>query len=175
MSGSHGQGARVDGWVARTLLATGSIGLLGALLTDGLAVIGRHSGMAFHGSIELVQAFITLGSASAIAYASLGAAHATVDLLFDRFPKWAQELAHRVTAALNFLFVAALVAGSVWIAAEYWDAGERTELLGIEVRWMRLFWIVCAIIAAIAILLPAFARKSRPDDQPPAELTGEGL
>lgn len=147
-------GERIKG----VLLATGAVGLLGAMATDGVAVIGRHIGVPLTGSIELVQAFIVLGASSAIAYASLGAAHAAVDLVFHRLPMSAQRLATGLAALLGFLFLAALVTGSGWILWEYWNAAERTELLGIEVKWLRLFWMLCAIIAAFALLSPLYSR-----------------
>lgn len=154
------------------LLLTGAVGLIGAMLTDSIAVVGRHVGIPFTGSIELVQAFIVLGAASAIAYASLGATHAAVDLVFHRLPISAQHLANRFAALLGFLFLAALVIGSAWIAWEYRDAGERTELLGIELKWLRLFWLACAVIAAGAMLAPLFAKRLPPDaalDSTPGE------
>ena len=151
------------------VLLTGAVGLIGAMLADGIAVVGRHIGIPFTGSIELVQAFIVLGAASAIAYASLGATHAAVDLVFHRLPISAQHLANRFAALLGFLFLAALVIGSAWIAWEYRDAGERTELLGIELKWLRLFWLACAVIAAAAMLAPLFTKKLPPDPAP-----GEG-
>jgi TRAP-type C4-dicarboxylate transport system permease small subunit len=152
--------------IGGVLLATGAVGLVGAMLIDGIAVVGRHTGIPFTGSIELVQAFIVLGAASAIAYASLGATHAAVDLVFHRLPISAQRLAHRLAALLGFLFLAALVVGSAWIAWEYRDAGERTELLGIELKWLRLFWLACAVIAAAAMLAPIFARRQPPHESP---------
>ncbi len=145
--------------IGGVLLATGAIGLLGAMTTDAIAVVGRHINVPFTGSIELVQAFIVLGASSAIAYASLGATHAAVDLVFHRLPISAQRIAHRIAALLGFLFVTALLVGSAWIAWEYRDAGERTELLGIELKWLRLFWLACAVIAAVAMLAPLFGKK----------------
>jgi TRAP-type transport system small permease protein len=148
------------------LLVTGAIGLMGAMLGDSIAVAGRHLGIPFLGSIELVQAFIVLGAASAIAYASLGATHAAVDLVFRRLPISAQRIAHGLAALLGFLFLAALVIGSGWIAWEYRDAGERTELLGIELKWLRLFWLACAVISSGAMLAPLFGKK------PPEDVSG---
>lgn len=156
-----------DNRLSGVLLLTGAVGLIGAMLTDVVAVAGRHTGVPFTGSIELVQAFVVLAAASAIAYASMGARHAVVDLVFHRLPPWAQALAHRLAAVLGFLFVSALIVGSAWIAWEYRDAGERTELLGIELKWLRLFWLACAVIAAVAILLPAFAKQRPGNEQPP--------
>ncbi len=150
---------RLAGWIGAGLLAAGAVGLIGAMIADGLAVVGRHAGMPLHGSIEVVQAFITIGAASSIAYASLGGAHAAVDLLYQRFPKWMQDLAHRLAALLGFVFVAGLIAGSGWIAWEYWGAGEKTELLGIPIRWFRLFWLACSAIAAVALVAPLFAKS----------------
>jgi TRAP-type C4-dicarboxylate transport system permease small subunit len=155
--------------IGGALLLTGAIGLIGAMVTDSIAVIGRHAGIPFTGSIELVQAFIALGAASGIAYASLGATHAAVDLVFHRLPISAQHLAHRLAALLGFLFLAALVVGSAWIAWEYRDAGERTELLGIELKWLRLFWLACGVIAAGAMLAPLFGRAPLPGHQSPRE------
>jgi TRAP-type C4-dicarboxylate transport system permease small subunit len=152
--------------IGGVLLLTGAVGLIGAMLIDSIAVIGRHAGIPFTGSIELVQAFIVLGAASAIAYASLGATHAAVDLVFHRLPISAQHLAHRLAALLGFLFLLALVIGSAWIAWEYRDAGERTELLGIELKWLRLFWLACAVIAAAAMLAPVFGKKPPAHDAP---------
>lgn len=148
------------GPVTNTLLLTGAIGLFGAMLTDGIAVVGRHVGMPFNGSIELVQAFIVVGGASAIALASLAGMHAAVDLVFDRLPPGVQRVAKVGANVLSFLFVAGLLIGSAWIAWEYRDAGERTELLGIELKWLRLFWLGCAVVAAVGMLAPLFGKKA---------------
>ena len=160
---------RLGDRIGGVLLLTGAVGLMGAMVTDSIAVVGRHVGIPFTGSIELAQAFIVLGAASAIAYASLGATHAAVDLVFHRLPISAQRLAHRFAALLGFLFVAALLVGSAWIAWEYRDAGERTELIGIELKWLRLFWLACAVIAAAAMLAPLFAKKPSADSTSPGE------
>jgi TRAP-type C4-dicarboxylate transport system permease small subunit len=165
---------RLGDGIGGVLLLTGATGLIGAMLIDGIAVIGRHVGIPFTGSIELVQAFIVLGAASAIAYASMGATHAAVDLVFHRLPVSAQHLAHRLAALLGFLFLAALMTGSAWIAWEYRDAGERTELLGIELKWLRLYWLACAVIAAAAMLAPLFAKKLPPDPALNDPAPGEG-
>lgn len=151
-------------WIGAALLATGSVGLIGSMLTDVVAVTGRHTGWPFGGSIEVSQAFIAIGAASAIAYASMSATHAAVDLVFHRLPISAQRIAHRGAAVLGFLFVAGLVTGSAWIAWEYRGAAETTEILRIPIQWLRLFWVGCSLIAAVALLAPAFAR--RPEGEP---------
>jgi TRAP-type C4-dicarboxylate transport system permease small subunit len=155
------------GGISAVLLVTGGVGLIGAILTDSIAVVGRHVGVPFTGSIELMQAFIVVGAASGIALASIGATHAAVDLVFHRMPVSAQRIAHRLAALLGFAFLTALVIGSAWIAWEYRDAGERTEILGIELKWLRLFWIGCAVVAAAAMVGPLFSRKA-PESGPGA-------
>jgi TRAP-type C4-dicarboxylate transport system permease small subunit len=157
---------RLGAWIGGALLLTGSVGLLGAMLTDALAVAGRHSGVPVLGSIEIVQAFVAIGAASAIAYASMSATHAAVDLVFHRLPPWAQDAAHRMAAVLGFVFVAALVTGSAWIVWEYRDAQEMTEILRIPIQYLRLFWLACSVIAAIAMLGPLFEKRK------PAEADG---
>lgn len=150
---------RLAGWIGGVLLIAGSVGLIGSMLTDTFAVIGRHTGIPVLGSIEVMQAFIVVGAASGIAYASMSATHAAVDLVFHKLPPWAQNVAHRVGALLGFLFVAALVTGSAWIVWEYRDAQEMTEILRIPVQYLRLFWLACSVIAAITMLAPLVGKQ----------------
>jgi TRAP-type C4-dicarboxylate transport system permease small subunit len=146
------------GWLPTLIIATGSIGLAGAMVTDGLAVAGRHLGLPFAGSIEISQAFVIIMAASAIAYASLDDHHAAVDLVFQRLPKWLQCAALRVNAFLTLAFFAALIAGSGWILTEGWAGGEQTELLHVPLRWFRLFWIVMSVISAGAFAIGVVRR-----------------
>jgi TRAP-type transport system small permease protein len=150
------------GWIPTTIIIVGSVGLMGAMLTDGLAVIGRHIGVPVVGSIEVSQAFVIVMASSAIAFASLGDQHAAVDLVFNRLPDWAKRAAMRVNAVLAFAFVAALVVASVWIAVEHWATDEQTELVKIPLRWFRVFWIAAACIAAGAFAISIF-RKPKVD------------
>lgn len=148
-----------SGPVSNALLVTGAVGLFGAMLTDGVSVLGRHVGVPFTGSIELVQAFVVIAASSAIAYASIFATHAAVELVFQRLPVTAQRIVLRLAALLGFVFLISLLVGSTWIAWEYRDASERTEMLGIEIKWLRMFWIGCAVISAVAMLAPLLSRK----------------
>ena len=61
------------GWPWYAALTIGGIGLLGAALVDGIAVLGRHVGFGFLGSIELSQTFICLAASGAIVLATLSA------------------------------------------------------------------------------------------------------
>ena len=50
--------------------------------------------------------------------------------------------------------------GSIWVAHDLWSGFERTELLGIPLRWLRLIWIATTIVVAGLFLRNAFgARK----------------
>lgn len=150
-------------WVARILIVAGSIGLMGAMLTDGLAVVGRHAGLPLAGSIEVTQAFVIVMAASAIAYASLGGDHAAVDLVYARLPEWLKRLLARVNALLGFALLGVLAFGSAWIAWEHWGSGEQTELVHVPLRWFRLWWIGAAMVAAGAFLLAAVKRNPKTD------------
>lgn len=149
------------GRLSQVIMVAGSIGLVGAAVTDLVAVTGRHAGIPFMGSIEISQAFVIVMAACSIASASLGGSHASVDLVFSRMPPWAQRLATHANGLAAFAFVALLVAASVWISIEHWDTGEQTEFFHIPLRWFRLFWIVMASIAALAFLRGIFVRQEK--------------
>ncbi|RYY45362.1 MAG: hypothetical protein EOP59_04575, partial [Sphingomonadales bacterium] len=68
----------------RLLVFAGSAGLLLAMATDALAVLGRHAGFAVIGSIEIFQMMIVIALSSAILLVSLMNRHATVDLIVGR-------------------------------------------------------------------------------------------
>ena len=68
----------------RVLVAIGGTALLIAMSVDALAVVGRHSGLPFLGSIEIVQAAVLISGASAMLIATLAGVHARVHLLVDR-------------------------------------------------------------------------------------------
>ena len=141
------------------LLVVGSIGLIGAMLVDGLAVIGRHTGLPLTGSIELSQACVVLLSSCAIATATLQRAHAAVDLLHQMLGPRGQALMMRFAAALGVLFVLALAAGAAWLASDLWNGDERTELLSIPLAWLRIVFIACLAIAAAGFAIQVFVVK----------------
>ena len=143
--------------VGRALIAIGSIGLLGAIAVDGVAVLGRHAGIPLTGSIEMSELFVVLLAASSIAVATLDRAHAAVDLLHSRLSETGQKWMSRFAALAGMLFAVALVIGSVWVAADLWLGDERTELLAIPIAPLRVVWIFCVIVAAIGFLIQAIS------------------
>lgn len=135
--------------VQRFLIFTGSAGLLLAMATDAIAVLGRHAGFAVIGSIEIFQVSIVVALSSAVLMVSLMNRHATVDLIVGRASDGTKHVLAqigRVALALTFGLVAF---GSAWVAADLWPTTEMTELLSIRIAPFRLIWIAACTIAAI--------------------------
>ena len=140
---------------------TGGLALLAATLADSLAVLGRHLGVPFTGSIELIQALVVISGATGIVMATLADSHARVCLLVDRMPQGWRVLADRLSDLLTLIFVAALLAGSAWIAWDLRDAHEQSELLGIPWSVMRLAANLCLAITLVLLALRV-VRGKRP-------------
>ena len=124
--------------------------LLAAVAVDTLAMIGRQIRVPLIGSIEIVQAVVLLAAAGGLIIAALDGAHARVNLLLERMPAvWRERLirVHSLAAALLF---AALLAGTLIIAADLWNGYEESELLRIPYRPLR---IATALSLAVLLLL----------------------
>lgn len=140
--------ARLRSWLV--WIAGGA--LLCAAAVDTLAMMGRQLRMPFIGSIELVEAAVLVAAAGALVIATLDGMHARVNLIIDRLsPAWRArvEALHSLTAAVLH---AALLAGTVIIAADLWSAHEESELLGIPYRPLRIVTAAClAFLLALAV------------------------
>jgi TRAP-type C4-dicarboxylate transport system permease small subunit len=150
----------IAGWLARGAFFAGAIGLLLAMAFDAAAVVGRHAGLPFLGSIELVQACVVVVASSALVGATLGRSHASVHILSERLAPAPRARLRRVSDGLSALFFAALAAGSWWIAADMWAGSETTELLGLPIKPLRVFFLASSILIASSFLGSAFARRS---------------
>lgn len=139
----------------------GGVALLAATLIDTAAVIGRHIGFPLTGSIELMQAAVLVSGSMGLVIATIERSHARVHLLVDRLGTSWRHLADRVSDALTFLFCAALLAGSVWLSIDLWDAHEQSELLGLPWRLLRLIANL-ALLSVCLILLWRIVRRVRP-------------
>lgn len=142
----------------RWLTWLGGGALLAAATVDTLFVLGRHLGLPVHGAIELVEAAVLVAGSVALVMASLAGNHARVHVLLDRLPEAHRPIAHRAGDLFTALFFAGLLAGSAWIAGDLWSAQERTELVGIPWRWLRLLLNLC-LVSALAITLRRAMRK----------------
>jgi len=135
--------------LAQIAYAVGAIGLLAATAVDAIAVLGRHTGFTFLGSIELVQSSTVLTATAAMIVATAVGVHASVHIITQRLSESHRNSLARWANALGALLFAILFAGSLWVAAEMWGGFERTELLGIQLRWLRALWIAGTVIIAI--------------------------
>lgn len=138
--------------VRKAIILIGGVALLGATVTDSVAVIGRHIGLPLRGSIELVQLFVLVAGSLALLVATADQAHAKVHLVVDRMGDAGKSALARLSGLLGAVFFAGLLAGSLWLMADLWSGHEQSELLGISWRMMRLFANL-ALLATIAVLL----------------------
>ncbi|MGF7146796.1 TRAP-type C4-dicarboxylate transport system permease small subunit [Sphingomonas zeicaulis] len=147
--------APTRGFAARLSFYLGSAGLLIAMATDATAVLGRHTGFALLGAIEIVQAAIVLITAASMVSVTLGRGHAAVHILTERLSKQRAHRLQRVAALLGALTIALLIAGSAILLSDLWGGHERSELLHIPLRWFRAL-----MIAALAFILILFVRQA---------------
>lgn len=136
----------------RLLLGLGSAALLLAMASDALAVLGRHTGFAVNGSIELFQVCAVIALSSAIVLATIDARHAAVDLLLGRVSDRGKARLRLVGALASAAAFGLITAGSVWVACDLWATHEMTEQLGIPLLGFRLFWIACCIAVTVFYL-----------------------
>ncbi|MBN1240937.1 MAG: TRAP transporter small permease subunit [Gammaproteobacteria bacterium] len=124
--------------------------LLVAVAVDSLAMIGRQIRFPLIGSIEIVEVVVLFAAGGGLIVATLDGAHARVNLLLERLPDIWRERVMKLHALAAALLFAALLAGTVWIAADLWDGHEESELLRIPYRPLR---IAAALTLAVLVLL----------------------
>jgi TRAP-type C4-dicarboxylate transport system permease small subunit len=133
--------------------------LIAATAIDTLAVVGRNIGLPVVGSIELVQAAVLVSGIFGLIFATAGDGHARVRILTDRHDR-GRAFAEIVGPLSMAVFFAALLTGSVWLAADLWKGHERSELLGVSWRALRLI-VNFGLAACIVIALAALFRRPR--------------
>lgn len=140
--------------VWRCLFNLGAFALLIAMAVDTLAVLGRHIGIPFPGSIELVQAAILVASSAAILSATLANKHARVHLVMDRMKGKPLAVLKCIQTAVSALFFCALAAGSIWIFVDLWGGFEESEVLRIPFAPLRIVSIASVLGVAFGFLRP---------------------
>jgi TRAP-type C4-dicarboxylate transport system permease small subunit len=143
----------------RLAVWTGGAALIAATAIDTVAVIGRNLGLPVVGSIELVQAAVLVSGMFGLIFATAGDDHARVRILTDRHDR-GRTFADVVGPLSMAAFFAALLTGSVWLAADLWNGHERSELLGVSWRGLRLI-ANFGLAACIVIALAALFRRTR--------------
>lgn len=146
---------------ARVAFLIGGTGLFLAMATDAIAVLGRHTGFALLGSIEVVQACIVLIASSAMVFATLKGAHAAVHILTERLDLAMVARLARLSAVLSALVFLILAGGCLWLVADLWSGAERTELLHIPIVPLRLLQITALLFIAALFLRTLFRRGTR--------------
>lgn len=150
--------APVAGIAGRAAFYIGSAGLLLATAADSIAVLGRHTGFALIGSIEIVQAAIVFIAASSMVSVTLSRGHAAVHILTDRLTPARRASLARIANLLGALALLLLAAGSLILLADLWNGHERSELLHIPLRWFRLLMIAALVFVAVLFVRHAFER-----------------
>ncbi len=139
----------------RWIIWVGGAAMLVATGTDTLAVLGRNFGLPLIGSIEIVQAAVLVSGTAALALATGSDEHARVKILTRRLTGSRRSASRLLGAIAATILFSALAAGSIWVAADLWHASERSELLGIPWRWLRLIanagLLACAVLSLAAL------------------------
>jgi TRAP-type C4-dicarboxylate transport system permease small subunit len=141
----------------RWIIWIGGAAMLVATGTDTLAVLGRNLGVPLVGSIEIVQAAVLVSGTAALVLATGSDEHARVKILTRRLTGSGRSASRLLGAIAAAMLFGALAAGSSWVAADLWHASERSELLGIPWRWLRLA-ANAGLLACAALSLAALAR-----------------
>jgi TRAP-type C4-dicarboxylate transport system permease small subunit len=149
--------------LTRVSFGLGAFGLLGAMLIDSGAVVGRHLGLPLLGSIELVEACVVLMASASLVGTTLEKGHASVHILTQRLSAAGRARLQRAADLLSALFFASLALGSLVVASDLWGGDERTELLGLPLMPLRALWCVSAI-GIVALLLAAAVRGEHPKE-----------
>ncbi len=124
--------------------------LLIAVAVDSLAMVGRQIRVPLLGSIEIVEAVVLFAAGGGLIIATLDGVHARVNLLLDRMPAVWRDRVFRLHALFAAVLFAALLTGTVWIAADLWHGHEESEVLRIPYRPLR---IAAAITLGVLLVL----------------------
>lgn len=144
-----------QGVLERVAFAIGCGGLMIATAADSIAVLGRHLGFPLLGSIEVVQAAIVLIAASSLVGVTLGRGHAAVHILTERLSPERQRRFGAWSALVAALTILLFALGSALLLGDLWDGHERSEILHIPLRLLRLLLLLSLLLVA-----GAFARQA---------------
>lgn len=146
------------GMLKTGLIWVGGVALLLATGIDSLAIVCRYLGFPITGSIEMMQAVVLVSGVIALVMSTWEDSHARVHLLLDRLGPRGKALAHWLSDLTTLLFLAALLAGSVWLAVDLWNGYERSELVGVPWSVLRLV-VNGGLILTIVLLAIRLVRR----------------
>ena len=127
----------------------GAGGLLLAMVVETVAVLGRHAGIPLVGALEIIQACILLMASTAMLSATLNKGHATVTILTNRVGEGARRVLQAFGHLLSAAFFLGLTIGVAWLTMDAWNEHERSEMLHIPFKPLRII----SLLAAGAITL----------------------
>jgi TRAP-type C4-dicarboxylate transport system permease small subunit len=145
----------------RALIWISGGGLLVAMAVDALAMLGRQVRIPLLGSIEIVEGAVLVAAAGALIIATMDNTHARVNLVSARLPGPVRKWLEKFHALAGVLLFSALLAGTVWIAADLWFGHEESELLHIPYRPLR----IATAISLAALLIFSLRRLLGRDAQ----------
>ena len=132
---------------------TGSVALLCMVAIDFVSVVCRHLRVPLNGSIELIQACITVAISAAVVGATLTASHAAVHVLTERMsPAWRQRC-RRLADLACVLYFTAVAVGGFWLLGDTINGDERSDLLRLPITPLRIIWAVSLGLAGLLCLL----------------------
>jgi TRAP-type C4-dicarboxylate transport system permease small subunit len=147
--------------LTRISFGIGALGLLGAMLVDFTAVVGRHTGLPLLGSIEMSEVCIVCMASASLLGVTLQRGHASVHLLTERLAERPKRWFARASDALSALFFAFILGGSAILLSELWNGAERSELLSLPIIPLRVIWcaslagiVLCFVLRALAPVVP---------------------
>ncbi|CAN5904321.1 hypothetical protein BH11PSE1_BH11PSE1_09620 [soil metagenome] len=145
--------------LAAACFAIGGVGLFAAMAVDFLSVVGRHSGLPFAGSIEIVQVCVVIATSAALVGATLAGTHAAVHVITERLPPGPRLVLARLAALLSTLFFSGLAVGGFWLLSDTLPGDERTDLLHLPLGPLRILWCSACSVAALLFLIQVFRPK----------------
>jgi len=144
------------------LFYIGASGLLIVMAIETAAVIGRHAGWPLLGAIEIIQAAILLASCSAMVSTTINRGHASVHLVTDHLAPRPRQWLLRAGSLFSALFFLGLAIGGGWLAMDFWNAHEQSELLQIPFRPLRLLAAAAVLTVAAIFLWRSLRSESKP-------------
>ncbi len=147
-------------WIARASIAVGSVALLGVMLVDFAAVIGRHTGTPLLGSLELSEALIVFMASASLVITTYERGHAGVHILTDRLGTRARGVMRRASDLLCAAFFGVILIGSLMVMGDLWNGDERSELLQIPILPLRLLFCASLISLVVAFTVQAVSQRS---------------
>ncbi len=119
-------------WFGGALLTLIAVMSLTSIIGRALSPLGLGP---VPGDFELVEAGTALAVFCFLPWAHLRHGHATVDLLWGRYPRWLQRLLATSADALMLLVWALLVWRMAIVTGDYRDNAEVTFILQFPVWW----------------------------------------